>query len=187
MKNMLKLAALLFFALTLFGQAQSRIVPNQAINIKILGVPAKDQGNITAVYNVSSSGIIRMWYLSDIKASGLTTDQLARKIESLYKAKQIFTNPTVQVFAGSDEKLVDKLITVGGDVRSPGAKPHTRGMTLYSAIMAAGGVTEFGRQTEIKLYRNGRTYVYNLKVEAHRMLKIYPNDTLHVPRKGIFR
>ena len=183
---MIKLLICLFLGLTIYSGA-STIVPGQAIQLNILGVPAKDQGNINATYNVNKSGYIRIWYLKDVKASGLSSDALARKIEAAYKSAQIFTNPTVQVFAGSDQTLVQKTITVGGDVRSPGPKPHARDMTLYQAITAAGGPTEFARVSEIKLYRNGKLYEYDLNNAQHKLLKIYAGDTLEVPRKGIFR
>ena len=183
---MIKLLACLFLGFTLWSSA-STIVPGQAIQVNILGVPPKDQGNINATYNVNKNGYIRVWYLKDVKASGLSPDALARKIEAAYKSSQIFTNPTVQVFAGDDQKLQQKMITVGGDVRAPGPKPHSRDMTLYQAITAAGGPSEFARVTEIKLYRNGKLYVYDLKNSQHKLLKIYAGDTIEVPRKGIFR
>lgn len=186
MNKMIKFLTCLFLGLTLWSSAAT-IVPGQAIQVNILGVPPKDQGNINATYNVNNKGFIRVWYLNDVKASGLSPDALARKIEAAYKSSQIFTNPTVQVFAGDDQKLQQKMITVGGDVRRPGPLPHARDMTLYQAVTSAGGPTEFARLSEVKLYRNGKLYIYDLKNSNHKLLKIYAGDTIEVPRKGIFR
>jgi len=186
MKKITTLVSALLLCLNGILIAES-IRPKQVIQVTIQGVPAKDATNITGTYTVNSSGFIRLWPQKEIKASGLSGDGLARKIESMYKAAELFTNPTVQIRTSENEKLQEQnTITVGGDVRSPGPRAHSRDMTLYTAVMAAGGPTEFGKVTEVQLYRNGKRYVYNLKNAQHKLLKIYPNDTIEIPRKGLW-
>jgi len=188
-KRMKKIILTLFCAIAgLSGLMHADVIkPKSIIEINILGVPAKDQGNIRGTYAVNANGFIRIWPQKEIKASGLTGDALARKLESMYKSSQLFTNPTVQIMTNSStDALAQDMITVGGDVRAPGPKPHSRDMTLFTAVMAAGGPTEFGKVSEVNLYRNGKRYVYNLKNAQHKLLKIYPNDTIEIPRKGLW-
>ncbi|NNC90258.1 MAG: sugar ABC transporter substrate-binding protein, partial [Akkermansiaceae bacterium] len=65
------------------------------------------------------------------------------------------------------------------------AKPYQRNMTLYQAVMAAGGATEFGAVNRVKLYRNDRVYTYDLNRGEHKLLKVYPKDVIDVPQKNV--
>ena len=69
-------------------------------------------------------------------------------------------------------------------MRNPGPKPYQRGMTLFQAVMASGGPTEFGAVNRVKLYRKGKVYTYDLTKGNHKLLLVYPNDTIDVPEKN---
>ena len=71
-------------------------------------------------------------------------------------------------------------------MRMPGPKPYQRDMTLFSAVMAAGGPTEFGAANRIELFRNTRKYIYDLSKGDHKLLKVFPNDVINVPDKNVF-
>lgn len=162
----------------------SVILKGQVVKIGILGVPEKDKGNISASYNVNDSGTIRLWQLGSVKAAGLTSDQLARHIEDAYKESQIFTSPSVQVVSNTGEiEVVKKTVTVGGDVRNKGILPFAREMTLYQAVTSAGGANEFGAINRVELIRNRTLHVYDLRRDDHKLLRIYPGDTITIPRK----
>ena len=182
MKSILCLAllTLAMLPMNLLGQ----IEPGSAIVVSIQGVPTTEQGRINATYPVSERGTITMWHIGTIHASGLQPDVLARKIEAAYRNAEIYTSPTIQILADSSDKLTQQLITVGGKVRAPGPKPFSRNMTLYDAVMAAGGPTEFGAINRVKLYRNGKAFTYDLTQGAHKLLKVYPRDTIDVPQKN---
>lgn len=160
------------------------IQAGQMIRIAIIGVPPGEASRINNNYLVDESGIVRLWGISDMKASGLSATALAKKIEQAYRSAEIYTNPTIQIFTDSGDALVQELVTVGGRVRSPGPKPFQTGMTLFQAIMAAGGPTDFGASNRVKLYRNGKVYEYDLTKGDHKLLKVYPNDTIDVPHKN---
>ncbi len=182
MKSLLCLAVLAMAGLPSTGLAQI-IEPGAAIQITVQGVPLGEQGRINAVYPVSKKGYITMWHIGAIRASGFTPDVLARKIEVAYRNAEIYTSPTIQILSDSTQNITQQIITVGGKVRAPGPKPFARGMTLYDAVMAAGGPTEFGAISRVKLYRNGKAYEYDLGKGAHKLLKIYPKDTIDIPQK----
>lgn len=125
-----------------------------------------------------------MWEIGTIRASGSTPDQLAARIAAAYKAKQIYTNPNFSVIAPSESGLVQMSYTVGGSVRGPGQRPFTDGLTLFGAIQAVGGETEFGALTRIKLFRKGKVRIFNLKQDSDKAFLIRPDDMIEVPQKN---
>ena len=178
----LTLAVLALIPASVRGQIEA----GGAIQISIQGVPIAEAGRINATYPVSDQGYIMMWSIGEVKAAGMRSDLLARKIEAAYRAAEIYTSPTIQIFADSSDTLTRQLITVGGKVRAPGPKPYIRGMTLYQAVMTAGGPTEFGATNRVSLYRNKKRLVYDLSKGEHKLLKVYPNDTIEIPQKTVF-
>ena len=180
----MKSLLILMFSILALGQAGAQIRVNQTLQIVIQGVPQAEQTRLNSTYQVSSSGNITMWEIGKIKAAGLSPDALQLKIASEYKRRGIYTNPNFQVILPSDSGLVTKTFVVGGEVRSSGPKPYTDGMTLFGAIQAAGGETEFGATTRIKLYRAGKMQTLNLKNNTDKNFRIRPDDMLEVPQKN---
>lgn len=177
----------LLIAVLSLASANAQIVrTGQTLQISITGVPVSEKGRLDATYSVSGDGYIEMWMIGKVKASGLSKSALATKIASQYKAAQIYTNPVFQVFSGEDAKAQDnQFFTVGGQVRSPGQKQWTQGMTLYSAIQGAGGETPYAAMNRVKLYRNGQAYVYDMKRQDHKGVKIYSRDVIEVPEGNL--
>ena len=173
-----------FILLTLtLGVAMGQSIQvNQTLEIKVLGVPASEQARLNSAYQVSTAGTVTLWEIGVIKASGRTPNQLAAAISAAYKAKGIYTNPNFQVTTPTDGGLVQKRFTVGGQVKLPGPKPFTNGLTLYTAVQTAGGKTPFGATNRVKLFRNGKVYQYNLKDDRHKNIRIYPGDAIEVPQ-----
>ena len=184
MKTLLKyvIVLLMLFPASLHAQIEA----GGAIKITIQGVPVGEQGRINGSYPVSDKGYITMWKIGTIKVVGSETDVLARKIEAAYRDAEIYTSPVIQILADSGDSITVQMVTVGGKVRAPGPKPYRKGMTLYQAVMSAGGPTEFGAVNRISLFRNGKRYVYDLNKGEHKLLKLYPKDTLDIPQKTVF-
>jgi protein involved in polysaccharide export with SLBB domain len=109
---------------------------------------------------------------------------LAQRIEGAYISAQIYTNPTFQVVSDSSDVIRQQTVTVGGKVRSPGPRAYQKGMTLFQAVSAAGGATEFGAINRVRLYRNKQVFTYDLGRAEHKMLLVYPNDIVDVPAKN---
>lgn len=171
-------------ALSLLPLHASPIEAGQAINITVQGVPASEAARLNGTYPVSDSGVIRMWEVGSIRAAGVDSSVLAQRIEQAYKAAEIYTNPVFQVISDSSDIIKQQIVTVGGKVRAPGAKPYQKGMTLFEAVAAAGGPTEFGAKNRVRLYRNKKVYTYDLGLAEHKMLLVYPNDIIDIPAKN---
>lgn len=175
----------LFCALPVFAQ-QSRLKPSDPVNITLM-VPAEDGTNVTNLYTISERGTVRVPYLNhEVQAAGLTTTELARKIEAAYKAAEIYTNPTINVLINDPSKAAPHIVTVGGEVRGGGAQvPLRDGMRLYSAIMAAGGFTEFADVRRVKIIRGTRALVYDMRKldeGGSNNPMLLDGDTVHVPQ-----
>ena len=187
------------FAILAVASAYGEIQVKQTLQITITGVPVSEHARLNSNYPVSSTGHIEMWKIGKIKASGLTETQLATNIASKFRAANIYSNPVFQVMnndaarakeqkeaeAIRDKEAIKdtKKFTVGGSVTNPGQQQWTEGMTLYAAVQSA-RVTPFGAINRVKLHRNGTVYTYNLKKDAHKGVKIYPNDLVEVPAKN---
>ncbi|MEK6232657.1 MAG: hypothetical protein N2A42_12480, partial [Luteolibacter sp.] len=59
-----------------------------------------------------------------------------------------------------------------------------KNLTIYQAVQAAGGATEFGSLKRVKLYRNGKTQTFDLSNPQFMRVPLQPNDTLEVPQKN---
>lgn len=174
------------FSLVATSSAQSAISAGRAIEIRIQGVPTEEMSRVNNTYPVSESGYIRMPFIGNVKAAGKSPNSLAQSIEAAYRSAQIYTNPTVQVLASSDETLTEHTVTVGGYVRRPGPVKFARGLTLFNAVQAGGGATEFGSMHRVKLIRNGKLREYDLFKTAAKGVLVQPNDTIEVPQKNIW-
>jgi len=182
---MKKILTLIITALTVASAHSQTVRAKQTLQITITGVPVAEQARLQGVYPVSSSGYIDMWKIGKVKAAGLTKSQLASSIAARFRSAQIYTSPVFQVLSQADGETQDKqMFTIGGQVRAAGQRQWTEGLTLYSAVQSAGGETAYGAVNRVKLYRNGKVYVYNLNIAKHKSVKIYAKDLIEVPQKN---
>jgi len=176
--------ASLLLALTAFGQAQ--IKAGRAVTMTILGVPTEEKARFDGVYPVSESGTVNMPHIGQIRAAGLRADELSRILQSTYKSRNIYTNPTIQVIDSSAQTVDKQVVHLGGQVRRPGPAEFTQGLTLYQAIQAGGGPTEFGSMYRVKLFHGGNQRQYDLTEAKNMAIPLEPNDTIEVPQKNIW-
>lgn len=158
------------------------IQKSSKLQITIMGVPPGENSRIDNTYPVDASGNIRMWEVGTIRAAGLTSTALAKKIEQAYKTAQIYTSPTIiiQKIGDADEEL-QQIITISGSVQRPGPIQYSSGMTLAQAIAAAGGPSTFGTTKRVSVYREGTKYSLSPLVnDKHKLERVYPGDTIEV-------
>jgi polysaccharide export outer membrane protein len=170
----------LALAFPAFGQ-DAVLRPGDQIEIRIGGVPAEEVSQVTGVYTIDGDGFINMPHIGKVRAAGATQSQLQSAIESSYKSQQIYTNPSITLAVPNTARFVD----VGGDVRSQQRVPFTADLTVLGAITAAGGFTEYADQTKVKLLRDGKVTVINIKEvrkDPTKDLKLKPGDKIQVPQ-----
>jgi polysaccharide export outer membrane protein len=171
---MKRLLTLLLALAAFAGVSHADIQKDMKIGISIYGVPQSEQARVNnPQMQVDSNGNIRMWAVGTIRAAGLTTTQLSKKIESAYQAAQIYTNPSIQITTNKAEDNLEQLVTMSGKVNRPGPIQFTRGMTLAQAIAAAGGPSTFGTTKRVFVYREGKKYPLSpLTNDEHKLERV---------------
>jgi polysaccharide export outer membrane protein len=181
-RNVLIVLVLSFFCcLSSYGQIES----GKAIQITISGVPPEEKGRVDGIYPVSDAGHINMPFIGTVRAADLRNEDLAASLQARYRSLGIYTNPTIQVISKTGDSIDEQMVHLGGHVRGPGPKPFRKGLTLYQAVQAAGGATEFGSMKRVKLFRNGRQTLYDLTKAQFMNVPVMPNDTIEVPQKNM--
>jgi len=174
------LLAWLCLSVSLFGQIQA----GKPVVITILGVPAQEKSSIDATYPVSDAGTINMPHLGLVRAAGVRSEALALDLQNRYKAAGIYTNPTIQVISTAEDGTINQQqVFIGGQVRRSGPVPFSNDLTLWQAVQAAGGPTEFGSMKRVKLIRGGAQKTYDLTVPEFMKVPLRPNDAIDVPQK----
>lgn len=179
------IATCLMAAICLLSPAFSQIEAGNSVQITIMGVPGEEKSKIDAIYPVSESGTVNMPFIGNVRAAGLRPETLAVSIQNAYKSAQIYTDPTIQVISTREGAGVrEQVVHVGGQVRRTGPVSFQKNLTIYQAVQAAGGATEFGSLKRVKLYRAGKTQSYDLTNPQFMRVPLQPDDTLEVPQKN---
>lgn len=181
--NLKKILSGLVASIGFLTPVMAQIEAGQAVVITISGVPAEEKGRIDGTYPVSDAGNINMPFIETVRAAGLRNEDLAASLQARYKSAGIYNNPTIQVISNAGNRINEQTVVIGGYVRAPGPKPWNKGLTLYQAVQAAGGATEFGSMKRVKIYRAGRPTTYDLTKSQFMSVLVQPNDTVEVPQK----
>ncbi|MBN1917046.1 MAG: polysaccharide biosynthesis/export family protein [Verrucomicrobia bacterium] len=137
---------------------------------------------------VDENGEINLIYMGKIKVVDLTKSELEAAINKAYMESGKYQDAQITV------SVLTLYYFVDGEVRIPGRKQYLRQMTLYRAIVDAGGFTEFAAPTRVTLLRpqpDGTHKVWKINIsQVMRGSKpdnvvILPNDVIRVP-KSVF-
>ena len=176
------LACLCALSLVIPASGQDAVLrAGDQIEIRLGGVPAEEVSQVTGIYTIDGDGFINMPHIGKVRAAGATQSQLQSAIESSYKSQQIYTNPSITLAVPNTARFVD----VGGDVKTPKRVAFTADLTVLGAITDAGGFTEYAKQTDVKLLRDGKVIVVNIKdvrKDPTKDIKLKPGDKIQVPQ-----
>lgn len=153
----------------------------------VLGVLFWRDQEMSADVTVRPDGMITLPLLRDIKAAGLTPDELADRIQEA--AREFVTDASVTVVV---RQMNSRKVFITGEVARPGSYPLASSMTVMQLIAIAGGVTEFAEAKSISIMRldagQTKTFKFNYKDVAkgkkrEQNLVLKPGDTVVVPEK----
>lgn len=125
-----------------------------SLKVSLLGIP--EEKSIETV--IDEQGNITLPYIDQpVKASGLTTSELERKIQHIYTDGQIYRSITVNVITSAKSYYME------GEVRRPQEYPLNRRITLLQAIAAASDYTEYADRKKVTITRNGQVLKFNAR------------------------
>jgi polysaccharide export outer membrane protein len=140
-----------------------------------------------AGYLVNKDGFIRFLMIGDIKAEGLTKEQLQTQIRRAIIEKKLLLDPVVEV------RHLNFKVTVLGEVARPTVitVPNEK-ITLLEALGLAGDVSIFGKRDNVLLIRTegGKRTASRLNLNSTELFNsshyyLKPNDIIYVePNKA---
>jgi polysaccharide export outer membrane protein len=151
----------------------------------ILGVNFWRDAEMSGDVTVRPDGMITLPLLRDIKAAGLTPDQLREQVQAA--AGKYIEDPNVTVIV---RQINSRNVFITGQVGRPGPYGVTGQMTVLQLIAIAGGLTEFANGKNVRITRvtNGKTesLKFNYKDVANgknleQNILLRPGDTVVVP------
>jgi len=141
---------------------------------------------------VRPDGMISMPLAGDVRAGGLTPNEVAANIEEILGT--YLRGPKVAVIVSelrSHEYL--SRIRVTGAVAEPTSLTYRQGMTVLDAILAAGGITQFSSSNKTKLYRRsaGGTQIIDIRLgdiltkgNLSTNYPLQPGDVITLPERN---
>jgi polysaccharide export outer membrane protein len=128
-----------------------RLGADDVIFVRVWREP--DLSGMTAV---RPDGKITMPLINEVKAAGLTPNELAAQITDLLS--KYVNSPQVMVAVQS---VRSKRYFVSGEVFRPGAYPLATPTRVFEAITMAGGFREFANKKKVVILRGAKRFKFN--------------------------
>ena len=147
----------------------------------VLGILFWREMEMSGDVTVRPDGIITLPLLGDVRAVGLSTDQLKDVLQK--NAGKFLTDANVTVVV---RQINSRKVFVTGQVGMSGAYPLVGPRTVLQAIAMAGGLSEYAKAEEIKIIRGSAMYSFNYKEvlkgkKPEQNILLQPGDTILVP------
>ncbi|UCF68156.1 MAG: polysaccharide biosynthesis/export family protein [Acidobacteriota bacterium] len=144
----------------------------------LLYVTVYEEESIRLDVRVRPDGKISLPMINDIKAEGLTPDQLRQQIAR--RLSRFIRDPNVAVIV---KEINSFKIYVLGEVNSQGVLTFYQPTTLLQALAAAGGLTEFSKKELTLVRRSGETEEWQ-RVDCKDLLAGRPTGNNVLLRPG---
>ena len=136
--------------------------------LDVLVVKVWNNQPLSGVYDVHQDGMISMPLVGDIKADGLTTNQL-KDVIAVKLGDCCLKTPEVTVEVG---KINSKWYYVFGEVGRAGPYPLVKATTVMDALSEVGGFREFANQKKIRIQHplpdgKAKESLFNYKDVSH--------------------
>lgn len=166
-------------AATAHAQSDAVLRKGETVELRIGGVPGDEASLFNSTYSVDGTGRLSLPHIGLVTVGGLTIGQAKELIERTYRARDIYTNPSINIIVAAQARQV----SVGGAVKAPQRVAYTPDLTALSAINAAGGFNEFANQGKVRVLRGGQVIMVNCKeVRKNPSLdvRLQPGDIIEV-------
>ena len=115
----------------------------------------------TIGHQVDKNGYIRFPYIGDIKAEGLSKNELKDTIVYKLNSLKLLLDPSVTI------RLLNFKVSILGEVANPGLMTYqTDKVTVIEALASAGDLTIYGKRNNVLIIRqeNGKTHFERLNL-----------------------
>ena len=152
----------------------------------ILEVNVWKESELSKTVPVRPDGMITLPLVGEIKAVGLTPNQLQDQLTS--SLQKVVSEPQVTVMVVSVNSMAFNIV---GQVNKPGYYPLVRPITILDAIALSGGFRDFAKEKKIYVLRatpDGKQerlkFNYKDVIKGKNMsqnIMLQPHDTLVIP------
>jgi polysaccharide export outer membrane protein len=126
------------------GLEDYQIGPQDLLEINVFGVT-----ELSGAMRVNSQGFISLPLIGQVKAAGLTSQQMEKQIEADL-AKEYLQDPEVSVYV---KEYTSQQVTVEGAINRPGIYELRGPTTLLQTIAIANGLAKLADSSDIKVFR----------------------------------
>ncbi len=155
-----------------------QIGPFDRLSVEVYGI-----AELSRTVQVDADGRISLPVAGTLDVNGKSPQEVSRIVAERLRAGYV-RNPDVTV---NLIETVSQVVTIDGEVETPGIYPVVGRMTLMRAVARAQGTTDFARTTHVVVFRtvDGRPMaaLYDLRavrLAAYADPEIYPNDVVVV-------
>ena len=112
------------------------------------------EDDLSAIPRVNARGMVTLPLIGDVRVSGLTVSEAQGRIEKALKDGRFMRAPQVNITV---EEYAAREVSILGQVRNPGkyALPVESTLTVVELVTRAGGFTDIGKGTEVRVTRIG--------------------------------
>ena len=162
--------------------ADASAVFNTANNFVISSSSASGINSQSIGYLVNAEGNIQLPILGNVRAAGLTKEELKKSITSVIVEKKLLVDPIINI------RHLNFEVTVIGEVGRPTVitVPSER-ISLLKALGLAGDITPYGEKNKVMLIREvkGKKKMVYLDLNDPAFLQspyyyLFPNDVIYV-------
>lgn len=151
-------------------KAPYRLSPGDKVRITTFG-----EDRFSGEFLINGDGQIAFPLFGDIPAGGLTLPDLSAAITSRL-APNYVRDPHVTA-----EVVSFRPVYVLGEVARPGEYPYTDGMTIYSLIAKAGGLSY--RANSKRIYVRHENDAAEQRIRLESSTPVRPGDTIRIPQR----
>jgi polysaccharide biosynthesis/export protein len=147
----------------------------------VLGILFWREMEMSGDVTVRPDGMITLPLIGDVRAVGMTTDQLRDVLQK--NATKFLTDANVTVVV---RQINSRKVYVQGQVGMSGAYPLIGPRNVLQAIAMAGGLSEYAKGDKIQIIRGNTTFKFNYKEvldgkKLEQNIQLQPGDTVLVP------
>jgi polysaccharide biosynthesis/export protein len=163
-----------------------RLAPGDQLEFRVFGTP----DDMDTVQQVRADGRITLPMIDDQVVSGLTLQELRRKLQKEYQDRGFLTKSAANGLNLIIKESAANKFFVGGQVKRAGTYVYSHPTTVMRAIFEAEGMEVTADPTRVVLIRQDGSYqvVDVKKVLAGNFqddLQLRPMDTVYVPTSTI--